>query len=244
MMIFGNEELERSTLLGGNSALKIKMLHDNYISSVVKKEEEIQEKWVDGRILHACKNGYTLIYDEMTRSRPETNNLFLSILEEGVIELPSSRKKGNELIKVHPDFRVIFTSNPMEYSGIYELQDALRDRLITMYLNYPDRETEVKIVTVQSGVEANTAEIITDVVRNFRKSGMWLYTPSVRSGVMIAKAIKAGELEEACKDKLFKLICMDVILSEKSHKAVGKEERNKASKALMNIIDDVLEKHS
>jgi gas vesicle protein GvpN len=242
MMIFGNEELERSALVGSNSGLKIKTVRDNYISSVLKKEDELVEKWVDGRILYACKHGYTLIYDEMTRSRPETNNLFLSILEEGVIEVPSPKKRGNELIRVHPDFKVIFTSNPAEYSGVYELQDALRDRVITIYLNYPDRETEIKIIMAQSGIGIKTAGIITDIVRSFRKSDMGLFKPSARSGVMIAKAVRAGKLEDACEDELFKLICMDVILSEKSPKSVRAEDRNKASEGLINIINDVLEK--
>ncbi len=81
-------------------------------------------------MLEAVKNGYTLIYDEFTRSKPATNNIFLSILEEGAAAVWS--KMTDPFVRVHPDFRVIFTSNPAEYAGVYDTQDALLDRLITM----------------------------------------------------------------------------------------------------------------
>ena len=69
------------------------------------------QQWVDNRLTTACQFGLTLIYDEFTRSRPEANNVLLSILEERILVLPNARGRESYL-KVHPDFRAIFTSNP------------------------------------------------------------------------------------------------------------------------------------
>jgi hypothetical protein len=40
----------------------------------VKTEEDVQQRWVDARLTLACREGFTLIYDEFNRSRPEANN--------------------------------------------------------------------------------------------------------------------------------------------------------------------------
>ena len=50
---------------------------DNYIHSVYKTEQEIKPIWTEGQLIEAVKNGHTVIYDEFSRSLPETNNIFL-----------------------------------------------------------------------------------------------------------------------------------------------------------------------
>ncbi|HAN10447.1 MAG TPA: gas vesicle protein GvpN [Clostridiales bacterium] len=237
MIMFGNEEFERSDLLGNSYGLKRKIVFDNYVSSVAKQQEEVEVKWIDGRILEACKNGYVLIYDEFTRSRPETNNVFLSILEEKIIET-NSRKNGKEVIRIHPDFRVIFTSNPEEYAGVHKLQDALKDRMITLSLDFPDRETEIQILKSQAKIVTKIAETIVDIIRKFRELKDMNFSPTIRSGIIIAKSIKVSKLETKLKEELFKQICRDVILSEKSHSTAL--EKEKIISELDKIMSDVL----
>ena len=55
-------------------------------------------------------------------------------------------------MKIHPDFVAIFTSNPEEYAGVHRSQDALRDRMITLDLDYFDRETEIIVTMSKSGM--------------------------------------------------------------------------------------------
>ena len=98
---------------------------DNFIHSVLKTEEEMKTLWMDNRLTTACRNGDTLIYDEFTRSRPEANNALLSVLSEGILNLPKLRRNGEGYLEVHPAFRAIFTSNPEEYAGVHKTQDAL-----------------------------------------------------------------------------------------------------------------------
>jgi len=71
VMIHGDEELTTTDLIGAETGYHMKKLRDNFISSVLKIEEETSKRWVDNRLTVAVENGYTFIYDEFTRSRPE-----------------------------------------------------------------------------------------------------------------------------------------------------------------------------
>ena len=96
--------MEARTLWAPDYGYRKSRVIDNYISSVMKTEENMMSQWVDNRLTTACKYGFTLVYDEFTRSRPEANNILLTILEEKLLEMPKAR--GEEpYIQVHPGFR-------------------------------------------------------------------------------------------------------------------------------------------
>src|SRR3990170_1829035 len=88
VMIHGDEEFTTSDLVGGEHGYRFKKVVDRFVSRVLKVEEDMAKRWVDNRLTVACKYGFTLIYDEFTRSRPEANNILLSILSEKVMDLP------------------------------------------------------------------------------------------------------------------------------------------------------------
>ena len=131
----------------------------------------MQTLWIDNRLTTACRYGHTLVYDEFTRSRAEANNVLLSVLGEEILNLPKRRYAGEGYLKVDPEFRAIFTSNPEEYAGIHTSQDALMDRLSTNHVDYFDRETEVAIVAAASGISHVDAGRVVDLVRHYRDSG-------------------------------------------------------------------------
>jgi len=144
-LIHGDDEFSSSDLVGRDSGYRKHKLIDNYIHSVLKTEEEMNSLWVDNRLTTACQNGYTLIYDEFNRSRPEANNALLSVLSEKILNLPKLRRTGEGYLSVHQGFRAIFTSNPDEYAGVHKTQDALMDRLVTINLEHYARETEIRL---------------------------------------------------------------------------------------------------
>ncbi len=157
ILLHGDHEFGSSDLIGRESGYRKSKVVDNYISSVVKLEEEGRALWMDNRITTACRLGQSIIYDEFNRSKPEANNPFLGILSEGVLNVPRLHGRGEGYIKVHPEFRAIFTSNPAEYAGVFRAQDALLDRMITLYLGHYDRETEVAISASKAGIERERA---------------------------------------------------------------------------------------
>lgn len=235
VIMHGDEEHSTSDLVGGAHGYKKKKVVDNFIHSVLKTEESMNSSWIDSRLTLACKHGFTLIYDEFTRSRPEANNILLSVLQEKMMGLPSARG-GEGYLKVHPKFVAIFTSNPEEYAGVYRSQDALRDRMVTIDISYPDKETEVAITAAKSGLHKIEAEKIVNVVRDLRDSGKYEFAPTVRGCIMIAKTVKVRKAAIDAGNKVFRSICCDVLASETSR--VGSEANIKKVKELIDVLID------
>jgi nitric oxide reductase NorQ protein len=216
VMIHGDEEFTTSDLIGGEHGYRIRKVVDRFISRVLKTEEDMVKRWVDNRLTVACKYGFTLVYDEFTRSRPEANNILLSILQEKMMDLPVARDGDEPYLKVHPNFTAIFTSNPEEYAGVHRSQDALRDRLITMDLDYFDYETEVAVTEAKSKLSRSYVEMIVNIVRGLRESGKCEFAPTVRGCIMIAKTLKVQKLTPFKANKVFMQMCQDILASETS----------------------------
>lgn len=210
-LIYGDDEFKTSDLIGNRDGYRRKKLYDNFIHSVVKWEDEVRTLWSDNRLTTACRDGHVLIYDEFNRSRPETNNVLLSVLQEGVLSAPGRKTYGCGHMEVHPGFCAIFTSNPEEYAGVHKTQDALMDRLVTVQIHHFDRETEIKIVEARSGIPTGDAKIIIDIIRKLRSMGVNNNRPSIRAGIMIARILAHRGGHAAWNDPIFLRICQDVL---------------------------------
>lgn len=215
VLIHGDEETKTSDLIGGEYGYHYRRVRDNFISSVLKVEESMYKRWMDNRLTLAVRHGFTLIYDEFTRARPEANNSLLSVLQEGVLDLPAQRA-GEEhfYLKRHPRFTAIFTSNPEEYAGTYKAQDALRDRMVTLDLRHFDRNTEIGIAAAKSGLAKQDATKIVDVVRALRDSQEYEFAPTIRACIMIAKTLKNAGGRVAADDPIFRELAQDILASE------------------------------
>jgi gas vesicle protein GvpN len=217
MLMFGDDEAKTSDLIGKQSGYTRKKVVDNYIHSVLKIEDQVRQTWVDSRLTLACREGYTLIYDEFNRSRPEVNNILLSVLEEKLLILPPE-SNGIEYIKVSPHFRAIFTSNPEEYCGVHSTQDALMDRLITIDVPEPDELTQQEIVIQKTELDRVTASTIVNVVRAFREGTLastnsGIGASGLRSCLMIGKICKDHEIEATYHNAEFRDLCLDILRS-------------------------------
>jgi nitric oxide reductase NorQ protein len=236
MLIAGDEEFATSDLIGGQYGYRYRKVVDRFISTVLKYEEDAVQRWVDNRLTTACREGFTLVYDEFTRSRPEANNVLLGVLEEGLLILPNMSHRDG-YIKVHPEFRAIFTSNPQEYAGVHEAQDALSDRLVTMDLDYYDRETEIAITAARSHLPPETATKIVDIVRDFRASGEYDQAPTLRACIMIGRVTAMQELRLAADEPHFVSVCLDVLESKTAFTSRAQERRAQQRKMLLSLIE-------
>ena len=234
--MFGDDEFGSSDLVGSKAGYSFRRMTDNYIHSVVKTEEDVRQHWVDHRLTMACREGFTLVYDEFTRSRPEANNVLLSILEERVMAMPVA-SAGGGYMQVHPEFAAIFTSNPEEYAGVHRTQDALLDRLITIEIDRLDDETEIAITRSKADLLWSDAAKIVKVVRDFRELSESLITPTVRNSVMIAKISRIRNSTVSASDEDFRQTCRDVLLSR-----IGNQHRSllDTTKA-MTLLDDIID---
>ena len=236
VMIHGDEEFTTSDLVGGGWGYRKRKVIDHYIHSVLKTEEDMTRRWVDNRLTVACKYGFTLIYDEFTRSRPEANNVLLSVLQEKMMALPAAGGNGSNYLRVDPQFTAIFTSNPEEYAGVYRSQDALRDRLVTLDLDHFDQETEVAITLGKSGLSQEEAERVVRVVRALRESGICQFAPTIRGCLMVARVVKVRNAAVDARDSLFRQSCLDILAGEAT-RGGSKAETSQVKELVHQLID-------
>lgn len=208
-LMFGDEDLGSSDLVGTERGVRSTRVRDNFVRSVTKTEEIRRPHWVDSRLTTACKYGYTLVYDEFSRSRPEANNVLLTVLEEHILALPDSRD-GASCIRVHPEFRAVFTSNPDDYAGVHKTQNALLDRMITIELDYYDRDAEAAITTARAGIDIASAQKVVDLVRRVRARTK-TQRPTLRASIMIARILRQLGGPKALEDPVFIEACIDVL---------------------------------
>ncbi len=235
IMIHGDDEFTTSDLIGGTYGYTKKTEIDNFISTVLKTSENVKKRWVDSRLTTAVKYGFTLIYDEFTRSKPEANNVLLSVLEEKMLEIPAVSGEGN-YVRVDPNFAAIFTSNPEEYAGIHKAQDALRDRMITIDLGHFDKETELHITMTRARVSEQIAERVVNIVRELREIGNNKFSPTVRACIKIGRVLVRRNAQPSYNDTVFRQICLDVLTSETFNHSASMDKKSKTYEVIDELI--------
>ncbi|MGB3495004.1 MAG: gas vesicle protein GvpN [Elainellaceae cyanobacterium] len=230
MLLFGDDEFKTSDLIGNQSGYTRKKVFDNFIHSVVKMEDEVRQNWVDSRLTMACREGFTLVYDEFNRSRPEVNNVLLSALEEKLLVLPPNSSR-TEYIRVNPHFRAIFTSNPAEYCGVHATQDALLDRLITINMPEPDELTQQEILVQKTEIDREGAAFVVYLVKAFRLKAVTKDSSGLRACLMIAKVAHQHNIQVDPRDVDFRDLCQDILLA-RSGKSL-----NEATQVLWDLLN-------
>ena len=233
MLIFGDDEFKTSDLIGNQAGYTRKRVVDNYIHSVVKVEDELRQNWADSRLTLACREGFTLVYDEFNRSRPEVNNVLLSALEEKLLVLPPSNSRS-EYVRVSPHFRAIFTSNPEEYCGVHATQDALLDRLVTISMPEPDELTQQEILVQKTDIDRASALLIVRLVKEFRLRTGNESASGLRSCLMLGKVCHDHEIIASPGNADFRDLCGDVLLSRSSLTLKD------ATKILWEVLNDAI----
>jgi gas vesicle protein GvpN len=230
MLLFGDDEFKTSDLIGNQSGYTRKKVVDNYIHSVVKVEDELRHNWTDSRLTLACREGFTMVYDEFNRSRPEVNNVLLSALEEKLLVLPPSNNRA-EYIRVSPHFRAILTSNPEEYCGVHGTQDALQDRLITINMPEPDELAQQQILVQKVGIDGSAALQIVQLVKTFQASAAPDMVSSLRPSLMIATICHDHGILPLAENADFRNVCSDILLAR------SKESVPDATRHLWNLFN-------
>lgn len=213
ILVSGDGSFTSSHLVGREAGTKSKRTVDRYIHSVKKIETETTTVWSDDALTEAITKGYTLVYDEFTRSPPEANNPLLMAFEERMLIL-SGGARGERYVRAHPAFRCILTSNPEDYAGVSIPQDALIDRMITFDLAGHDRATEIGIVANRSGLAPEACGQIVDIVRASRRLPMIKQMPSMRSAIMVARIVASQQLSTSIRDRRFVQLLFDVLCSK------------------------------
>ncbi|ESS11774.1 MAG: gas vesicle protein GvpN [uncultured archaeon A07HR60] len=210
--INGDADLTTSDLVGEYGETEQITEHDKYIHNVVKSKNIVRDRWVDNPLTIAVREGATLVYNEFSRTKPVANNVLLSVFEEGVLELPGQRGESR-YVDVHPEFRAVLTSNSVEYAGVHEPQDALLDRLVGIYMDHYDHETEAAIISSHvSDPDAERIEPIVDLMGELRDR--LDIEVGTRAGIMAVEGLEyADDPDRATLTN----ICVDVLASKLAH---------------------------
>jgi len=116
--------------------------------------------WISGKNDFAFREGQLhhqiIIADELNRASPRTQSAFLEAMQEERITVD-----GVTHLLPSPFF-VIATQNPENFSGTFPLPEAQLDRFgISLSINYPNIESEVRILNTFCESHSKKAEKIT-----------------------------------------------------------------------------------
>lgn len=208
--ISGDVYLDRKDFVGQAIGSHSKKIDDQYINRVRRSEVDTSFQWRDGLLVQAMDQGHTLIYDEFTRASPETNSILLSVLEERRLILRDVRceRLGTS---AHPEFRMIFTSNPSDYVAVKTAPDALMDRIITLDISQISAQVEIAIVERQAQISFNEASRIVRMVRQVRERGLSESRSTLRRAIFIAKLARDQGVRAEASNAKFLQICIDVL---------------------------------
>lgn len=176
----------------------------------------------ESQFKQAYHEGWTLVYDEFNRSRPEVNAFLLSALEERRKVVPNSQGKDCEAI--HPEFRVIFTSNAEEYCGTYGTQQALLDRLITLRLPKPSILAQQQLLMELVGISREAAALVIGIVQQFFRQVGTENLSSLRPQLMIAQVCQRTGITVSANDAEFRQVCRDILLARSCQSATDANE--------------------
>jgi hypothetical protein len=88
------------------------------------------------------------------------------------------------------------------------------DRLITINLGHLDRETEIQIAMAKSGLPRGDAEVIVDLVRELRGTGVNNHRPTIRATIAIARILAHRQARARLDDPIFQWVCHDILTTE------------------------------
>ncbi len=203
----GNDWLDVDDMIGKQVGQTTSSVVDKYIQRVRRSEATLRYDWKNSMLADAMVHGHTLVYDEFTRASAQANGILLSVLEEGVLIATDPLAPG-EHIEAHPDFRIILTSNPDDYSGVNATPDALLDRMITFHMPRYSLETEGGVVATRTGIPTDLSMRIVKLVTALSTTEK---ACSMRAAIMIAQ-IAAMRLRSAkLSDALLAQIGADVL---------------------------------
>ncbi len=150
-----------------------------------------------------------LLIDEIDRADEEFEAFLLEMLAEHQITVP---ELGTITATSKPV--VILTSN-----GTRDLSDALRRRCLYAYVDYPDKETELAILTTRcAGIEARLAEQVIGFVQALRKEDLEK-VPGIAETLDFAAALMGLGINDLTRDPAVLQATLTTLLKTQADRA-------------------------
>jgi len=149
------------------------------------------EAFVPGKIFKA--NNGILFLDELNRCPEKLQNALLQVLEEGKATI------GAYTMDLPANFIFIGTMNPQETAATEKLSDVFLDRFDIIQMNYPQKNTTEKEITISKGKKkAEFPPFLLDktigFIRALRENKNLIRKPSVRATIGLYERAQANAI--------------------------------------------------
>jgi MoxR-like ATPase len=173
----GTEDLYSTTLIG------------TWQPPMLIQKGYVEEAFEYGPLSRAMMDGGCLFINEINRAPESSQNLLLTALDEGVLDVPNLKR-----IKATDGFFTIATRNPASHIGVSVLGEALKDRFVWIKLDYQSEEEERGIAKVHTGcTDDSMISAAVKITRATRKSKDIRRGSSIRGAIdMVSMLMKAG----------------------------------------------------
>jgi nitric oxide reductase NorQ protein len=144
-------------------------------------------RWQDGPLTLAVRYGAICYLDEVVEARQDTT-VVIHPLTDARRVLPLEKK--GELVHAHPDFQLVISYNPGYQNIMKDLKQSTKQRFGALDFGWPARETEIEIVTHESGASAEVAGKLVSIGEKSRH----LKGHGLEEGMSTRMLIYAGSL--------------------------------------------------
>lgn len=121
--------------------------------------------WHDGPLTLAVRHGAICYLDEVVEARQDTT-VVIHPLTDGRRMLPLD--KCGELVKAHPDFRLVVSYNPGYQSAAKDLKPSTRQRFGAIDFDFLPREVEMEVVAHEANVSIALAAQLVKIAEQSR----------------------------------------------------------------------------
>ena len=161
--------------------------------------------WIDGPLTAAVRTGAVCYLDEVIEARRDTLAALHSLADH---RRTLYLERTNEEVSAPEGFFLVCSYNPRAKGAFKELRPSLRQRFVTLELEYLPPEQEAAVVCQETGVDRAVAERLVAFAASLRQSfepAMNREAASTRLLVNTASLVAAGlSLEEAVETALLK----------------------------------------
>jgi nitric oxide reductase NorQ protein len=121
--------------------------------------------WHDGPLTKAVRDGAICYLDEVVEARKDTTVVLHPLSDDRRI-LPIERT--GEVLKAPPQFMLVVSYNPGYQNLLKGMKPSTRQRFVAMRFDYPDSETEIKIIQQETNIDQATSTQLIELAHALR----------------------------------------------------------------------------
>lgn len=150
-----------------------------------------QTIWTDGPLTRAVREAGICYLDEVVEARKDTTVVLHPLTDDRRI-LPLDRT--GELLHAPAEFMLVASYNPGYQNLLKNLKPSTRQRFVALEFDYPNADTERKIIMSESGIDADLAQRLVAIAGAFRRLQHYHLEESASTRLLIyaAKLMVAG----------------------------------------------------